>query len=78
MLLLLVRRGTTEGVGMGMGGGVSYLHMSLEFLQQGGVLVQPHEGLTEAGGEGQDSWAAGPLALHELVQLLTVDMATSR
>lgn len=49
----------------------AYLHVSLQLLQQGGVLVQPHEGLAEAGGEGQDAWAAGPLALHELVQLLT-------
>ena len=50
-----------------------YLHVSLQLLQQCGVLVQPHEGLTEAGGEGQDAWATGPQALHELIQLLTVE-----
>lgn len=47
-----------------------YLHVSLQLLQQGRVLVQPHEGLAEAGGQGQDTWRAGSLALHELVQFL--------
>lgn len=41
--------------------------MSLQLLQQGGVFVEPHEGLTETGGQGQDPWSTGSLALHELV-----------
>ncbi len=49
-----------------------YLHMSLQLLQQGRVLVEPHERLTEAGGQAQDPWSAGPLTLHELVELVTV------
>ena len=48
-----------------------YLHVSLQLLQQRGVLVQPHEGPTKAGGEGQDAWSTRPLALHELIQLFT-------
>lgn len=44
-----------------------YLHMSLQLLQQRGVFVEPHEGLTEAGGQSQDPRSAGSLALHELV-----------
>lgn len=47
-----------------------YLHVSLQLLQQRGVLVQPHEGLAKAGGEGQDAWHAGALALHELAEFL--------
>lgn len=48
-----------------------HLHVSLQLLQQCGVLVQPHEGLAKAGGEGQDAWHTGALALHELAELLT-------
>lgn len=44
-----------------------YLHVSLQLLQQRWVLVQPHEGLTETGGQGQDPRHAGSLALHKLV-----------
>ena len=50
----------------------TYLHVSLQLLQESGVLVQPHEGLTQAGGQGEDAWDTGPLTLHELVQLLAV------
>lgn len=43
--------------------------MSLQLLQQRGVFVKSHEGLTEAGGQDKD---AGPLAFHELIQLLAI------
>lgn len=43
--------------------------MSLQLLQQRGVFVKSHEGLTEAGGQGKDT---GPLAFHELIQLLAI------
>lgn len=46
---------------------VKYLHMSLQLLQQGGVFVKPHEGLTEIGGQGEDARCTGSLAFHELV-----------
>lgn len=49
-----------------------YLNVSLQLLQQRGVLVQPHEGLAETGGQGQDAWYTGALALHELAELLAV------
>lgn len=55
-----------------------YLHVSLQLLQQRGVLVQSHEGLAKAGGEGQDAWRTGALALHELAELLAVQDTSSR
>lgn len=51
--------------------------MSLQLLQQRGVFVQPHEGLTETGGQGQDPRSTGSLALHELVELLAVKTHTN-
>lgn len=48
---------------------LEYLYMSLQLLQQRGVFVKSHEGLTEAGGQGKDT---GPLAFHELIQLLAI------
>lgn len=48
-----------------------YLYMSLQLLQQGGILFQPHEGLAQAGGQSQDAWSTGSLTLHELIQLIT-------
>lgn len=50
---------------------MEHLHVSLQLLQECGILVQPHEGLAQAGGEGQDAWRASALALHELAELLT-------
>lgn len=46
--------------------------MPLQLLQQGGVFVEPHERLAEAGGQVQDSRRTGPLVFHELDELLTV------
>lgn len=46
--------------------------MSLQLLQQGGVFVKSHEGLTETGGQGQNPWSTGALAFHKFVQLFTV------
>lgn len=54
-----------------------YLHMSLKFLQEGGILVEPHEGFAQAGGQGQNTRSTGTLTLHELVQLLTVHGKTA-
>ena len=50
---------------------VSHLHVPLQLLQQVGVPVQPHEGLAEARGEGEDAGAHGSPALHELSQSFT-------
>lgn len=50
--------------------GTQYLHVSLQLLEQRGVLVQAHERSAEAGGQHQDPWAAGTSGLHELSQLL--------
>lgn len=47
-----------------------YLHVSLQLLEQRGVLVQAHERSAEAGGQHQDPRAAGASGLHELSQLL--------
>lgn len=43
--------------------------MSLQLLQQRGVFVKSHEGLTEAGGQGKDT---SSLVFHELIQLLAI------
>lgn len=46
-----------------------YLYMSFQLLQQCGVFVKSHEGLTETGGQGKDS---GSLAFHELIKFLAI------
>jgi len=46
--------------------------VSLQLLQQVGVLGQPHEGFAEARGEGEDPRGHGSSGLHELSQSLAV------
>lgn len=54
-------------------GRASYLYVPFQLLQQGGVLLKPHEGLAQARGQRENGRAAGTLALHEALQLLTAE-----
>lgn len=50
----------------------TYLHVPLQLLQQGHVFIQPQEGFAEACSQDEDAWAGRTLALHELLQLITI------
>lgn len=54
-----------------------YLHVSLELLEQSGVLIQAHEWFAEASGQHENPRTVGTFHLHELSQLLTKQQATS-
>lgn len=54
-----------------------YLHVSLELLEQRGVLIQAHERLAEASGQHKNPRAVGTFHLHELSQLLTEPRAVT-
>ena len=52
--------------------------MSLELLQQSGVLIQSHEWFAEAGGQHENPRAVGTFYLHELSQLLAKQRAMKK